>query len=37
MADPSLEVCPDFAGELYEGIRADLTAATNTEPQDVID
>ncbi|KAG2120347.1 hypothetical protein BD769DRAFT_1390351 [Suillus cothurnatus] len=28
MADPSLEVCPDFAGDLYASIREDLIAAT---------
>jgi hypothetical protein len=37
MADPSLEVCPDFASEFYDGIRADLAAATNAQPQEVID
>ncbi|KAG1884065.1 hypothetical protein F4604DRAFT_1979952, partial [Suillus subluteus] len=37
MADPSLEICPDFAGDLYAGIRDDLVAATGAEPQAVID
>jgi hypothetical protein len=37
MADPSLEVCPDFASEFYEAIRADLAAATNAGPQEIID
>ncbi|KAG1793830.1 uncharacterized protein HD556DRAFT_446303 [Suillus plorans] len=30
MADPSLEVCPDFAGDLYAAIRTDLVNATGT-------
>jgi hypothetical protein len=37
MADPSLETCPDFAGDIYAGIRNDLTAATGDQPQEVID
>ncbi|KAG2134974.1 hypothetical protein BD769DRAFT_1385597 [Suillus cothurnatus] len=28
MADPSLEVCPNFVGNLYEDIQNDLIAAT---------
>ncbi|KAG1827431.1 uncharacterized protein BJ212DRAFT_1257667 [Suillus subaureus] len=37
MADPSLEICPDFARDLYARIRDDLVAATGAEPQAVID
>ncbi|KAG2147225.1 hypothetical protein BD769DRAFT_1345936 [Suillus cothurnatus] len=35
MADPSLEVCPDFAGDLYTAIRLDLVNATGTTHQAV--
>jgi hypothetical protein len=37
MADPSFEVCPDFAGDLFEGIRNDLVNATGTTHQAVAD
>jgi hypothetical protein len=37
MADPSLEVCPDFAGDLYASICEDLIAATGAGAQEVVD
>jgi hypothetical protein len=35
MADPSLEVCPDFARDLYTAIRLDLVNMTDTTHQAV--
>ncbi|KAG1883874.1 uncharacterized protein F5891DRAFT_1243021 [Suillus fuscotomentosus] len=36
VADPTLEVIPDFAGNAYAGIRADLQAATNQTEEEVV-
>ncbi|KAG2137183.1 hypothetical protein BD769DRAFT_1352001 [Suillus cothurnatus] len=36
MADPSLEVRPDFEGNLYEDIRNDLIAATGATAEEVV-
>ncbi|KAG1776788.1 hypothetical protein EV702DRAFT_1227478 [Suillus placidus] len=36
VVDPNLEMVPDFAGNLYAGIRADLEAATNQTEDEVI-
>jgi hypothetical protein len=36
MANPSLEVCPDFEGNLYEDIRNDLIAATGATIEEVV-
>jgi hypothetical protein len=36
MADPSLEVRPDFGGNLYEDIRNDLIAATGATVEEVV-
>ncbi|KAG1849838.1 hypothetical protein C8R48DRAFT_613844 [Suillus tomentosus] len=35
-ADPTMEVMPDFAGALYAGIRADISAAANQTEEQVI-
>ncbi|KAG1784355.1 uncharacterized protein HD556DRAFT_1315152 [Suillus plorans] len=37
MADPSLEVCPDFTGDLFAAIREDLVNATGSTHQAVAD
>ncbi|KAG2104381.1 uncharacterized protein F5147DRAFT_762130 [Suillus discolor] len=36
VVDPNLEMVPDFAGNLYAGIRADLGAATNQTGEEVV-
>ncbi|KAG1870572.1 hypothetical protein C8R48DRAFT_771022 [Suillus tomentosus] len=36
VADPTLEVIPDFAGNAYAGIRADLQVATNQTEEEVV-
>jgi hypothetical protein len=36
MTDPSLEVCPNFEGNLYKDIHNDLIAATGATAEEVI-